>query len=711
MREPPLKPLKHLILSALYICVLAAMPAYAENPAEEPHVKIRLLPERSEIKPGETITIGIKQTIDPHWHTYWLNPGDSGVAPEITWTLPENFAAGEIEWPTPHKIPFGPLTNYGYEDHAVLLQSLTIPAHLPEGALTLKAEITVLVCKDICIPETSTHTLTFNDSTNVDNSALITEARAKLPRTTDWPATYTEEKGDLIVTINSTNSGELQDIQADTPALIPYEWGLVDNTAATSAKAESNHMALRQKRGDRALGEISSIRTLLTYTDKNGQYQGVTLIASPAAAAATVTAPPNPAPVTKSISMLTALFFALVGGLILNLMPCVFPVLSLKAISLSKMSDKEQTHAAASGLAYTAGIILTFALIAGILMALKSAGAQIGWGFQLQSPVVVYALALLLFVIGLNLSGVFLLQGGFTNAGQKLTQQSGLRGAFFTGVLATLVATPCTAPFMGAAMGYALTQSAVAGMTIFIALGLGLALPYLLLTLVPPLRKMLPRPGHWMQTFKEFLAFPMYASAAWLVWVFAQQTGSMAILAALFGMVAVAFTLWAWPRRPQQKTARAVTTLLILLTLAGGLTIGFDEAFKPAAKTDTAVMASDGFWEHFSQSRLDELLQGNDPIFVDMTAAWCITCKMNERIALNIPETRALFTAQNIKALQGDWTNQNPEITKFLESHGRKGVPLYVFYGPRDPAAGTRPAPEILPQILTPAIVADAVQK
>ncbi len=705
MREPPLKPLKHLILSALYISVLAAMPAYAQTPAEEPHAKIRLLPERGEIKPGETITIGIEQTIDPHWHTYWLNPGDSGVAPEIAWTLPENFTAGEIEWPTPHKIPFGPLTNYGYEDHAVLLQSLTIPAQLPEGALTLKAEVTVLVCKDICIPETSEHTITFNDGTNADNSALITEARTKLPRPAGWPATYAEENGDLTVTVSTADSGAWQNVQTGTLALIPHEWGLIDNAAAITVQTEDNITTLRQKRGDRALNEINALRTLLTYTDKNGQYQGVILTASPA-----VTATANPAPVTENTSLLTALFFALLGGLVLNLMPCVFPVLSLKAISLSKMNDKEQAHAVASGLAYTAGIILTFALIAGILMVLKSAGAQIGWGFQLQNPVVVYALALLLFVIGLNLSGVFLLQGAFTNAGQKLTQQSGLGGAFFTGVLATLVATPCTAPFMGTAMGYALTQSAVAGMAVFIVLGLGLALPYLLLTLVPPLRKMLPRPGRWMETFKQFLAFPMYASAAWLVWVFAQQTGSMAILAALFGMVSVAFTLWAWPRRPQQKTARAIVTLLVLLTLAGGLMISFGEAFKPATKTDMAATVSDELWEHFSQSRLDELLQGNDPIFVDMTAAWCITCKVNERIALNIPETRALFAAQNIKALQGDWTNQNPEITKFLESHGRKGVPLYVFYGPRDPSNGNRPAPEILPQLLTPAIVANAVK-
>lgn len=707
MREPALKSLKHLILPLLYICVLGITPAYAQNVQEGPHAQIRLVPERTAIRAGETIHIGIEQTLDEHWHTYWLNPGDSGVAPEIEWTLPEGFTTGAMEWPTPHKIPFGPLTNYGYEDHTVLLQTLTAPATLPEGPLTLKAEVTVLVCADICIPETSEHTLTLNDGSNADNTALITEAKANLPRTEGWPAAFSEQNGNLVVTISPANMEAFNDIRIETLALLPEEWGLVDNSATVLASMDGSILTLRQKRGDRPLSEVKDIRTLVTYTNKAGIHQGVVLTGTTSETAAEVAAGTAtiPAPAQQT-SFLGAIIFAILGGLILNLMPCVFPVLSLKAISLSKMSDKEQAHAAASGFAYTAGVVLSFALIAGVLMVLKSAGAQIGWGFQLQNPAVVYGLALLLFVIGLNLSGVFLLQGGFTNMGSKLAQQSGLPGAFFTGVLATLVATPCTAPFMGAAMGYALTQSAIAGMAVFIALGFGLSLPYLLLTLVPPLRKLLPKPGHWMETFKEFLAFPMYASAAWLVWVFAQQAGSMAVMAALFGLVAVAFAFWAWSRRPRQKGYRFLTTLLIVLILAAGLGLGFAEAFKPATKHESAAT---GMWESFTQNRLNELLQGDNPVFVDMTAAWCITCKVNERVALDIPETRMLFAEKNVKALKGDWTNQNPEITNFLESHGRKGVPLYVFYGAREPS-GNRPAPHVLPQILTPAIVADVVK-
>ncbi len=702
--------LKYLILPLLYISVAGATPVQAQTADTGPHAQIRLVPERTAIKAGETIQIGIEQTIDDNWHTYWRNPGDSGVAPEIDWKTPEGFKTGDIVWPTPHKIPFGPLTNYGYEERAILLQPLTAPDTLPAGPITIDAEVTVLVCADICIPETSTHSFTLNDGTNTDNSALIEAAKATLPLEQGWPAAYSEDRGNFRLSIAPAQPGAFDDIRIETLALMPEEWGIVENSASVIASIENNVLTIRQKRGDRALAEVEGVRTLLTYTDQSGDHRGIVLTAAPdqAATPAAALAIQATAQGATNTSFLAAIFFAILGGLILNLMPCVFPVLSLKAMSLSKMSDKEQAHAAASGFAYTAGVVLSFAAIAGALMVLKSAGAQIGWGFQLQNPTVVYALALLLFVIGLSLSGIFAIQGGFTNAGQKLAAKSGLTGTFFTGVLATLVATPCTAPFMGAAMGYALTQSAFAGMAVFIALGFGLALPYLLLTLVPALRRMMPKPGHWMETFKEFLAFPMYASAAWLVWVLAQQTGSMSILAALIGFVAVAFALWAWGRRPQHKRGRVIVTLIIALSLIGGLGLGFGETFKKVTTQHTAPAT--GIWQDFSQAHLDELLQGDDPVFVDMTAAWCITCKVNERVALDIPSTQELFTQHKVTALKGDWTNQNPEITTFLESHGRKGVPLYVFYGARDPASGERPAPVILPQLLTPAIVANAVQ-
>lgn len=742
--------LRRAALSALYIMSLVsggyahAQATEASTEAEDIHAQIRLIPESSEIAANGSLTIGIEQTLDDGWHTYWINPGDSGTPLEISWTLPEGFSAGEIEWPTPHKVPFGPLMNYGYEKQATLLQALRAPQTLPDGPVTLKAEVTVLVCKEICIPETSSHQVILNDGKQVDQSAAILAARAHMPQQIDWAATYKEdttgEKPTLSLTVSVTPPDKLAGIDPQSISLLPYEWGLIENMATpVTALSADNTLTLAQQRGARPLSEINNLRAVLTYIDAEGKHRGLDISAQPdpqwlAAAqsadaqqkteedAAKTEAVPsipaaaatNPAP----MALMTALLFAVLGGMILNLMPCVFPVLSLKAISLSQMAEKEQSHAALYGMVYTAGVILSFVLIAAVLMILKSAGAQIGWGFQLQNPVAVYGLSLLLFVIGLNLSGVFEIRTSFSGAGQKLTQSNSLSGAFFTGVLATLVATPCTAPFMGAAMGFALTQPALTGMLVFVALGFGLALPYLLLTIVPPLRRALPRPGHWMETFKEFLAFPMYASAAWLLWVFAQQTGSMGVLSGLFGMISIAFALWAWRHRPDHHPVirLLVTVLIIVIMTAGligsfGIAVHHERRSNDTPATALADASPNQQWEAYSAAGFEEWYKGDEPIFVNMTAAWCITCKVNEKIALSIPETHALFTQKGIVALKGDWTNQNPEITKFLESHGRKGVPLYVYYGPRDPGTGERPAPVVLPQLLTPSIVAETVSK
>ncbi|MFN3826071.1 MAG: protein-disulfide reductase DsbD family protein [Micavibrio sp.] len=720
------KYLRFLPSLALIACLAAPLcgQSAAARAEDGPYAMIRLSAEKGQVSAGETVTIAIEQTLAPGWHTYWVNPGDSGTPLEIFWTLPEGYSTGALQWPVPHKIPYAGLTNYGYEDHVVLLQDMTLPASLPAGPITLDAEVTVLVCKDICIPETSSHKLTFNDGSSNGYPEMIEKVRLDMPSTLETAAVYHEQvindKNLLIVDIPVDSTNPLANIDHSSLSLLPQEWGIIQNSAPVSVVWDGERLSLRQERAERALKDIKNLPLLLTYKGENDHVAGFEIIAKQGEGAAAISASPvKTLPQSaalqgpeQSLSFITALLLAIAGGLVLNLMPCVFPVLSLKAISLSRMSEKEQSHAAASGMAYTAGVILSFGLIAAILMALKSAGAQIGWGFQLQNPTVVYALALLLFLIGLNLSGFFQIQGSFTNAGQSLTQKSGLKGAFFTGVLATLVATPCTAPFMGAAMGYALTQPPVLGMVIFVALGFGLALPYLLLTIVPPLRAALPKPGAWMETFKEFLAFPMYASAAWLIWVMAQQTDSMAIMSALWGMVGIAFMIWAWKHRPARQPQRLIVTGFALLLGACGLMAGFSETFKPMPSA-SIIQEEEGpqtLWQPFSQQKLDELLQGDAPVFVDMTAAWCITCKINERVALDIPRTRALFKEKGVIALMGDWTNQNPEITKFLESHGRKGVPLYVYYGPRDQDSGQRPETVVLPQILTPALVAEVLE-
>ncbi len=404
-------------------------------------------------------------------------------------------------------------------------------------------------------------------------------------------------------------------------------------------------------------------------------------------------------------SVVLTLVFAFIGGLILNLMPCVFPILSMKSLALVKMAQHEPKAVKQHGLAYTAGVVLSFVAIAGALIILQQGGMETGWGFQLQNPIIVAILIYTLFIVGLNLAGLFEVGHGLGNVGSHLTEKSGLIGAFFTGALATVVATPCTAPFMATAVGVALTQPPAVNLLIFATLGLGLAFPYLILSFVPSLRQSLPKPGAWMKTFQQFLAFPMFLATAWLLWVLAQQVGNVQLFSVFVGMIAIVFAFWVWPKAG--KLGRFVAIMSFLVALYGMPSL--------AHKVD----AGDCYYEQarhlkmgeeFSMSTLDYYLNKTDnPVMVEMTAAWCITCKLNHASSIDINATRTLFGTNNVAFLVGDWTNQNDEITKYLHSFGRNGVPLYVFY-PAPFEDGVRPDPVILPQLLTPSIVADTVE-
>jgi thiol:disulfide interchange protein DsbD len=394
------------------------------------------------------------------------------------------------------------------------------------------------------------------------------------------------------------------------------------------------------------------------------------------------------------------MLLALLGGLILNLMPCVFPVLSIKILGLVRQAGESRTRVRWHGLAYTAGVLASFLGLAGLLIALKGGGASLGWGFQLQSPPVVAGLAYLLVAVGLSLSGVFSLGGRLAGIGDGLARRPGLPGSFFTGVLATVVATPCTAPFMGAAVGFALTQGTAVALAVFASLGLGLALPFLALTLFPGALRVMPRPGAWMETLKQALAFPVYATAAWLIWVLAQQVDSRGLLAALIGVVLVGFAAWAWERgrgaAPLGERIFQGLAGLALIAVAG-LGLGL----TPQQPVTGAQAEAQGI-EPFTRARLDGLRGDKRPVFVNLTAAWCITCAVNETTSLKRPAVQAAMKAKGVTYLKGDWTNQNPEITRLLEEHGRSGVPLYLLY--TDGAA-----PQVLPQILTEGTVLDAL--
>ncbi|MGU3361642.1 protein-disulfide reductase DsbD family protein [Methylobacterium sp. M6A4_1b] len=702
-----------LLTLALALFGLALTPAGAQGfkvPADL--VKASLVGEPSAIRPGEPFTVAIRMVMRPHWHVYWRNPGDSGLAPEVAWTLPAGFSAGAIQWPSPSRIPVSHLMNFGYEGEAVLLAQVTPPVTLaPAKPVTLQARLTYLVCERECVPGSAELRLTLpvaqgGTSTGVapGSMMLFEAARAALPVPAPWPVRYGAENGRLQVHL-ATPPG----FTAASLAYFPYAETAIENAAPQEARSDADGLHIDLARGDTTEAAPASLPGVLTFDEAtpDGPVRRAYAIGEPPSPTAASTAsaagtPAVPAPVQapeESLTLWSAAGLAFLGGLLLNLMPCVFPVLSIKVLSLVTHSGEPAGRVRLHGLAYTAGVLASFLALAGLLIALKGAGAGIGWGFQLQSPLVVAGLAYLLLAMGLGLSGVVHLGAGIAGVGDRLTRRAGLEGSFFTGVLATVVATPCTAPFMGSAVGFALTQEAGVSLAVFASLGLGLALPFLVLTIWPAALRRLPRPGAWMDTLKGALAFPIYATVAWLVWVLSQQVGSAGLLAALVGLVLVGLAAWAWERGHGAGPAGtwiARGTAVAALAALAVLTLGLD-------RDRTGADIAQGDAGAFTQARLDGLLAQGRPVFVNMTAAWCITCQVNERAALRSEAVQAGLKVRGITYLKGDWTNQNPEITRLLERHGRSGVPLYLLY------AGSG-EPAILPQILTPGLVLEALQ-
>jgi thiol:disulfide interchange protein len=684
---------------ALALAVVLWQGAARAAPPMSELVQAELIAEPAAIAPGEPFWLGLRLRIKERWHVYWRNPGDSGEAVAIAWTLPPGFAADPIVWPTPSRIPLAHLVNFGYERETTLLTRIVPPAAVAGGApLGLDAHVSWLVCEKECIPGETRLSLALpvagaGTSPGVDprTRALFDAARASLPQPSPWPARM--EVGPEWLTLNVGASG-LRPETIRSAFFFPHAETLVQHAAPQQMQVTSNGLALRLQRSalstapptdaggvlviEEALGNTTARQALALANVGIGQ-------GSASASAASLAA------------ILQAALLALLGGVILNLMPCVFPVLSIKVLGLVELAGGAREEVRRHGLAYTAGVLAAFGALGVLLLGLRAAGTEVGWGFQLQSPATVAVLAYVLFAMGLSLSGVFYLGGALQGLGTRLTRHPGLAGSFATGVLAAVVATPCTAPFMATAVGFALTQPAVVALTVILALGLGLALPFLGLTLAPHLIGRLPRPGAWMETLKQLLAFPVYATVAWLVWVLTQQVGPAGLLAALIGFVLIGLAAWAfnfaqtaapWARR------LALGTVAASLVGAAVAIAGLDRAGPPSAP-QAASAAGD---EPFTPQRLAALLAADRPVFVNMTAAWCITCLVNERAALANAAVKAAFADRNIAYLKGDWTSRNPEITRVLEKHGRSGVPLYLLY-----AGGAEPV--VLPQILTPAIV------
>jgi thiol:disulfide interchange protein len=679
------------------IGVAALAPALAAPPPVADLVKTELFAEAASIAPGDKLWLDVHVTIAPGWHIYWRNPGDSGLPTEIKWSLPEGFAAGAIEWPIPERFSLGPIGNYGYDGSVDLLVPISAPAALAAGANPhLDATVKYLVCAQICIPGEARleRTLPVGQTSTPDPATAerFAAARRHLPTPASFAARFTAVDHELRLIVPPA---ALAGLDRPTATFFPDDDNVIDAAAAPRTEPRGDGLELVLARSSAPAASVpATLAGVLALRGADGTERGYTLVAASMLVASAE---------AGLAAWWQALVFAFIGGLILNLMPCVFPILSLKLLSLAGAPDAVGRRA--QGLAYAAGVLLSFAALGGALLVLRAGGAAIGWGFQLQSPIVVGLLAYLMLAMALSLSGVAEFGIGLAGVGGRLAGRGGLAGAFFTGVLASVVATPCTAPFMGAALGFALVAPAPLAVSIFVVLGAGLAAPLVLASLIPGLARLLPRPGTWMELLKQVLAFPLYATVAWLIWVLVQEVGSESALAALFGLVLVGFAVWIYGRtRLATPGTRRIGGGLAVAGLAAAIVtaVMLPRGGVPA----TAVSAApDGLsYEKFTPKRLAALTAEHQPVFVNLTAAWCLTCIVNERVTLDREAVKAAFAAHRIVALKGDWTRQDPEIAAFLQSFGRSGVPLYLLYDGNGSAM-------VLPQILTERGVIDALAK
>ena len=703
-----LRPIRLIFAIAASLLLPLAAAHAASNQAATDQVRAELIASVDAIQPGEQILVGVHQRIIPHWHTYWRNPGDSGLATTIAWDLPKGAVAGDIQWPTPTRIKLGPITNYGYENEVTLLTPIKAPDDAKAGdAFPIHAKVNWLVCQEICIPQEVELSLQLPvvaaGELSGNGSPLIDKARASLPIASPWPISFEHDKDGMSLKIAGA---ELQSKNIKDFWFYAEQWGKIAHGAAQLREAQGDAIVLKLQPGETPAKSGEQLSGVLVVTEAVGNEtvsRGF-LVNRVADVVATTAAKTE----ASRIGLASALLLALLGGVILNLMPCVFPILSMKALSLLKNAHQAPLQTRLHGIAYTLGVLASFALLGVLLIVLKAGGARIGWGFQFQSPVFVLAVAYLIFAVGLSLSGVFSVGGSVMGVGSSLADRPGYIGSFFTGVLATIVATPCTAPFMGAALGYALTQPPAALMAVFLSLGCGVALPYLLISTWPALQRRLPRPGAWMDKLKQGLAFPMYATAAWLVWVLAQQAGVNAIAIALGGMIAIGFSAWLYETTRNsgviaRRSAASVASIALATALIGGY-IGL-KAIPPDGPRHSASTSEGNNWESYSPERLQALRAEGKPVFLNLTAAWCITCLVNERVALSERAVLDAFNNSGITYLKGDWTNQDDRITKLLAEFGRSGVPLYVIY-----PKGANASPVVLPQILTPKIVLAAIE-
>ena len=719
--------IKHALAAAILALVPMAAQAADSPTVKTPHLQAQLVSQTQGATPGSTIYLAVRQKITPGWHTYWRNPGDAGEATSLKWTLPPGWKAGEFVWPTPSLVMTGPLASYVYEDAVYLPLPVEVPASAkPGSSVTLKANAQFLVCKDICVPEGADLSLTLpvvagSSAPDPKHGQAVSDVLAKAPKAAGLQGRFQASPGKVLL---SVTGAALQGAKPDHAFFFPYDGAAIEHAKPERVQVGPSGVTFTLAPGFAFQHGAPKVLAGVVTLDADHAFEvtatpGAALPGAAGARPPVVTTPlgghgasagAGAAAKGGLAALAVAAGGALLGGLILNLMPCVFPVLAMKAAALARHVDNP-AHARAEGLAFTAGVLATFVGLAALLLAAKAAGQSVGWGFQLQSPAVVAVLCLIMLLAALNLSGLFEAGVSLQGAGGGLASKGGMAGSFFTGVLAVVVAAPCTAPFMAPAIGWAVTQPPAASLLVFALLGLGLALPFTVVAFVPGLFKALPKPGAWMEGLRKFLAFPMYGTAAWLAWVFVLQAGDQALPWLFAAALAVAFGAWMWgvaQRREALSTgglwapriAAAVAVLLAVPAVVQGASLS---APASAAAGSTVVAAGALPTEPWSPARVAELQDQGRPVFVDFTAAWCVTCQVNEKTALAGQGVLDAFTRTKAVYLKADWTKRDPQIAEALSAQGRSGVPLYLVYGPG-------PQPQVLPQLLTEGAVISALE-
>ncbi len=682
------------LLSIAYIFAFQPLVHAGVKDSFEP-VQATLVAEDESIQAGHPFWVGVELKMSDGWDTYWQNPGDVGLPTQINWQLPQGFTAGPIQWPYPKKFTADDVVGFGYTGSVILLTKITPPKQLANEPINLKADVTWLACKDSCQPGNATLSLTLPvaDGAPTKNGARASEfdrAKAALPKGVN--AKVRAKNDTITVNVDSPNK------KFDSVLFIPEKSAFIDHSAPQEMTMSKGGIELSMKRLDQSGVLPSGLKGVMLFSHKDTNVIEALQIDSLFGGHA-----------GELSGFWIALALAFAGGMILNVMPCVMPVIALKIFSFVKMAQEKRSLIFKHGLVFAFGVIVSFWILSGALLLLRAYGASVGWGFQLQEPVFVVILAGILFLLGLSLFGVFELGTSLISLGSKTSSSSSspMMSSFMSGVLATLVATPCTGPLLGPALGFALSLAPIKALLIFTGMGLGMSAPYLIFAAFPQLIRFLPKPGNWMITFKQIMGFIMMATVIWLIWVFGAQTSNLAVMILLISLLVMAIGAWifgsyATPMR--KKLTRTVATLiaLVAITFGGGSAI---MGAKKFVDVGTTVVAQHDGWESYSPERVEQLQAAGTPVFVDFTAKWCLICQAN-KVILHSSDAVKAFHEQGVVTMMADWTKKDPVITKQLEKLGRSGVPVYVLYPGEQNAT-----PYILPQTLSGSVISDYVKK